>query len=65
MTSIPKGLMLIINNIKFEDDLYDKRKGSEIDEQNLIRTFHSLDFQVFVKRNLKSQVSTLFHDDVV
>ena len=54
MTSNPKGLMLIINNIKFVR--HKERNGSLVDEENLTRTFHALGFQILVQRNLNSEV---------
>ena len=57
MTSKPKGLMLIINNMKFQDARRHKeRNGSLVDEENLMRTFQALGFEVFIQRDLKSQV---------
>ena len=55
MTSVPKGLMLIINNIEFYR--HEKREGSSVDEESLRRTFSSLGFEILVRSDLTSQVS--------
>lgn len=61
MDASPCGVCLIINNINFEkaSELND-RKGSNIDCDKLEKRFKELNFEVTVKRNLKSKVSTVF-----
>lgn len=56
MDASPCGVCLIINNINFEkaSELND-RKGSNIDCDKLEKRFKELNFEVTVKRNLKSK----------
>ncbi|XP_056305805.1 caspase-9 [Danio aesculapii] len=56
MDASPCGFCLIINNINFEkaSELND-RKGSNIDCDKLEKRFKTLNFEVTVKRNLKSK----------
>lgn len=56
MDASPCGVCLIINNINFEkaSELND-RKGSNIDCDKLEKRFKGLNFEVTVKRNLKSK----------
>nr|AAH85434.1 Zgc:101776 [Danio rerio] len=56
MDASPCGVCLIINNINFEkaSELND-RKGSNIDCDKLEKRFKALNFEVTVKRNLKSK----------
>ncbi|XP_071949927.1 caspase-8-like [Antedon mediterranea] len=56
MTSIPRGICLIINNIKFRGKRkLEERTSSEIDEDKLKRVFKNLGFIVEVKRNQTAQ----------
>ncbi|XP_071949585.1 caspase-8-like [Antedon mediterranea] len=56
MTSIPRGICLIINNIKFQEESQMKeRTSSEIDEDELRRVFKYLGFIVEVKRDQTAQ----------
>lgn len=46
VTSSPRGLALIINNVEFDNDMYDYRKGGEVDSDNLEQLFTQLGFKV-------------------
>uniref|UniRef100_A0A3B4BUX1 Caspase-8 n=3 Tax=Pygocentrus nattereri TaxID=42514 RepID=A0A3B4BUX1_PYGNA len=50
MSSVPRGLCVIINNIVFEQQS-DNRAGSEVDEKSLIEVFSWLGFTVEVHRD--------------
>ncbi|XP_036425750.1 caspase-8-like isoform X2 [Colossoma macropomum] len=50
MSSVPRGLCLIINNIKFDPPFKD-RKGSDVDEESLKEVFCWLGFTVEVHRD--------------
>ncbi|XP_067302271.1 caspase-9 isoform X1 [Pseudorasbora parva] len=56
MDASPCGICLIINNVDFEpaSELQD-RKGSNIDCDKMEKRFKALNFEVIVKRNLKSK----------
>ncbi|XP_033119167.1 caspase-8-like isoform X2 [Anneissia japonica] len=54
MASMPRGICLIINNMKFMGRLKERR-GSEIDEDSLKFLFKYLGFQVIVRRNATSE----------
>lgn len=52
MTSHPRGICLIINNMIFQDVNISDRRGSERDEEALHRLFEEeLDFEVHVRRD--------------
>ncbi|XP_033126911.1 caspase-8-like isoform X2 [Anneissia japonica] len=52
MTNMPRGICLIINNMKFEEKCgLSERFGSKIDEENLNNLFTNLGFVVIVERN--------------
>lgn len=63
MSSGVRGRCLIINNEHFEmkkaEDQADltQRRGSKVDTDNIERCMHRLNFEVTVKRNVKSDVS--------
>lgn len=52
MTSKPRGLCLIINNIKFDGDILAERKGSDIDASRFATIFKQLWFEVYHELNL-------------
>ncbi|XP_034933673.1 caspase-8 isoform X2 [Chelonus insularis] len=54
---IKKGLCLIINEMDFRlfDTEYENRKGSEKDEENLVHTFHGLNFEVHRFKDLEAE----------
>ena len=60
MTSSPKGICLIINNVNFRESRKDMKKGygdrdgSEVDEKNLKEVFKWLGFDVKIYRNKKA-----------
>ena len=58
MDSDPRGVVLIINNSKFEKD-YGERQGTEHDCRKLKELFEGFKFKVFVKENLRAFVSTI------
>lgn len=59
MDSDPRGVVLIINNSKFEKD-YGERQGTEHDCRKLKELFEGFKFKVFVKENLRAIVSMFF-----
>ena len=52
MTKSKRGLCLIIDNEKFENDVLPFREGSHIDANNLDILFTELGFDVTLRRNL-------------
>jgi len=52
LTSSPRGLALIINNVEFDNDMYSYRKGGEVDSDNLEQLFTQLGFKVESHLNL-------------
>lgn len=54
MTSKPRGPCLIVNNVNFEGDMFPKRRGSDIDANQLSDVFNQLGFQVQCMRDLTS-----------
>ena len=52
MASEPRGLMLIINNEDFDNDILPRRNGSLVDTNNLDILFGELGFRVTIRRNL-------------
>ena len=52
MESEPRGLMLIINNEDFDNDVLTTRTGSLVDANNLDQLFLQLGFSVTLRRNL-------------
>lgn len=55
MTSAQRGICLIINNVNFELDVMQTRKGSDMDAFKFKRIFRELGFTVESKRNLTSE----------
>lgn len=55
MTSQPRGLCLIINNINFEDDIFPTRKGSDEDANRFDHIFKQLGFETIMTRNLTAE----------
>lgn len=51
MTSDPRGLCLIVNNINFEQDIFPERKGSDEDAKRFDDIFQQLGFKVIMTRN--------------
>lgn len=63
MSSSPRGLALVLSNVRFEPELteLDTRRGGEVDEEVLRRLFTELDFTVNLQKDLTVQVHlTLF-----
>jgi len=58
MTSCPRGIALIINNIDFpgQSDVR-KRVGAEVDGNNLYRVLTEMKFDVVVETNVTKMVS--------
>ena len=52
MTSRPRGLCLIVNNINFEGDIFPTRKGSDEDANRFDLIFRQLGFETIMTRNL-------------
>nr|XP_022343163.1 caspase-2-like [Crassostrea virginica] len=62
MDSDPRGVVLIINNSKFEKD-YGERQGTEHDCRKLKELFEGFKFKVFVKENLRAiEMMREFHE---
>ncbi|XP_026862527.2 caspase-2 isoform X2 [Electrophorus electricus] len=57
MCSSPRGLALVVSNVRFEPKLseLDTRRGGEVDEEVLRRLFFELDFTVSVHKDLTVQ----------
>lgn len=63
MSSSPRGLALVLSNVRFDPELseLDTRRGGEVDEEVLRRLFTELDFTVSLQKDLTVQVLvTLF-----
>lgn len=54
ISSEERGTCLIINNVTFENDMFPKRKGSDMDAFRFKDIFKQLGFSVVSKRNLTS-----------
>ena len=52
MDSFPRGMALIVEVEKFDNDVQDRRVGSHIDVLNLTKLFEGLHFGVRVLKNL-------------
>lgn len=64
MTSVPRGLCLVINNMDFnygptKDPLMGPRRGSNVDAFRIEHLFERLNFAVIRHRNLKANVSRI------
>nr|DBA14796.1 TPA: hypothetical protein GDO54_004082 [Pyxicephalus adspersus] len=57
MSSLPRGLALIISNIQFSDPELGYRQGGEVDEASLKHLFSSFNYQVVFKSDLTAQHS--------
>ncbi|XP_036440705.1 caspase-2 isoform X2 [Colossoma macropomum] len=57
MSSSPRGLALVVSNVRFEPELseLDIRRGGEVDEEVLRRLFTELDFTVSLHKDLTVQ----------
>ncbi|XP_072534873.1 LOW QUALITY PROTEIN: caspase-2 [Salminus brasiliensis] len=57
MSSSPRGLALVVSNVRFEPELseLDTRRGGEVDEEVLRRLFTELDFTVSLQKDLTVQ----------
>ncbi|MCI4374459.1 hypothetical protein PGIGA_G00006560 [Pangasianodon gigas] len=57
MSSSPRGLALVLSNVRFEPELseLDTRRGGEVDEEVLRRLFTELDFTVSLQKDLTVQ----------
>ncbi|XP_072280859.1 caspase-2 [Pyxicephalus adspersus] len=55
MSSLPRGLALIISNIQFSDPELGYRQGGEVDEASLKHLFSSFNYQVVFKSDLTAQ----------
>ncbi|XP_053307320.1 caspase-2 isoform X2 [Spea bombifrons] len=55
LTSCPRGLAIIINNVDFYTPELDSRKGGEVDTASLKQLFTLLRYEVSVHQNLKAQ----------
>ncbi|KAI4877333.1 hypothetical protein NFI96_017311 [Prochilodus magdalenae] len=57
MCSSPRGLALVVSNVRFEPELLelDMRRGGEVDEEVLRRLFTELDFTVSLHKDLTVQ----------
>ncbi|KAF5907712.1 chloride channel protein 1-like, partial [Clarias magur] len=57
MSSSPRGLALVLSNVRFEAGLsdLDTRRGGEVDEEVLRRLFTELNFTVYLKKDLTLQ----------
>ncbi|GLH07615.1 Caspase Dronc [Gryllus bimaculatus] len=53
MGSRPKGYFLLINNIKFINNIHEERFGAHVDDLNLTILFQELGYEVIPHRNLK------------
>ena len=63
MSSSPRGLALVVSNVRFEPELseLDIRRGGEVDEEVLRRLVTELDFTVSLHKDLTVQVPLLAH----
>lgn len=71
MRSSPRGLALVLSNVRFDSRLnadLDVRRGGEVDEEVLRRLFMELDFTVILRKDLTAEVRQmqgsirLFHE---
>jgi hypothetical protein len=49
MFSKPRGRVLIIDNEEFDNDIFERRKGSAVDSNNLEILFTELGFRVILE----------------
>lgn len=63
MSSVPRGLALIISNIQFTDPDLGHRYGGEVDEASLKHLFHSFNYKVIFRSDLTApkMMSELIH----
>lgn len=62
MRSSPRGLALVLSNVRFDSRLnpdLDVRRGGEVDEEVLRRLFTELDFTVSLHKDLTAEVSKM------
>lgn len=55
MRSNPRGIVLIVNNVEFDN--LDDRKSSKVDVKNLKALFTQMGFQVIIRENLTGKVT--------
>ena len=55
MLSSPRGLVLLINNVRFEE--HSERRGAMVDAENMTNLFRKLHFEVQYEEDLKKDVS--------
>lgn len=53
MTSKPRGICLIINNVIFQNTEHKERKGSDVDKEALMQIFRTFHFKIIVAENLE------------
>lgn len=53
MTSKPRGICLIINNVIFKNTEHKERKGSDVDKEALMQIFRTFHFKIIVAENLE------------
>jgi hypothetical protein len=51
MQSLLRGYCLIINNVSFDNNIFEERLGSDADAKRLDEVFQELGFKVYLKRN--------------
>jgi hypothetical protein len=51
MQSLLRGYCLIINNVSFNNNIFEERLGSDADAKRLDEVFQELGFKVYLKRN--------------
>ena len=59
MRSKPRGFVLIITNIEF--DHMPHRESAKRDEENLVKLFQDMGFEVFSYTNLKTEVNNYYN----
>ncbi len=52
MRSAPRGKALVVEIEEFENDVYERRHGSNVDVDNLTQLFQQLHFEVVHEKNL-------------
>lgn len=55
MKSAKRGVIFIVNIIKYKNDTHPKRNGAEMDKENLVSLFRQLGFTVFYYEDLTNQ----------
>jgi hypothetical protein len=65
MQSLLRGYCLIINNVNFDNNMFEERFGSDADAKRLDEVFQELGFKVYLKRNKTAEEMIKLCDQMV